>query len=316
MSEKERARALLLGLAMGDALGWPIQFLSMPKIRIIYGDQGIQELPTPAPFSDDTQMTIAVARALVEAGDQDIDALMKVFVRELLAWSNSPDNNRAAGLTVTEACRNLEMGISWRTSGDPHARGGGSVNRVAPIGFLYQHDPSRLRALTEATSLATHAHPTANAASLAAAYLVKLALDGVDPDEYLRRSMDFTDGISSEFDATMLRVGHVMPWTDEVSAMTHLGSGWVADEAVALSLYCAMRYPNDLLGALRRAVNHKGASDSVGCVTGGIMGARLGMAAIPAEWPPRLERYEELLALADQLAARKLAMYGASQDEA
>lgn len=310
MSEFDRARAVMLGLALGDALGWPIQFLSMPKIKIIYGEEGINEPPDPAEFTDDTQMTIALARALVEAGEADIDTLMGAFRKHLLEWYNSPDNNRAAGITVTEACRNLEAGIPWRETGDPHARGGGSVNRVAPIGYLYQHDPDRLREVAEVTGMATHANPIANAASISAAYAVKLALDGVSPESYLGQCLTFTDGIAEDFDITMLRVGHAIAWTDEMAALMHIGSGWIADETIAMALYCVMRYPDDYTGALQRAVNHKGASDSIGCVTGGIMGARLGMDGIPDDWIPRLERHEELLNLADQLAHKKQEMYG------
>ena len=115
----------------------------------------------------------------------------------------------------------------------------------------------------------------------------------------------FTDGISDEFDAAMLRIGHVSEWTDEFAAITHIGDGWVASEAVAMAVYCAMRYPDDYTGAIRRAVNIPGDSDSVGSITGGLVAARLGLAAIPPKWTLNLELSDYLTQLATRLAATK-----------
>lgn len=308
MSEQEHAQAVIYGLAMGDALGWPIEFLSMQKINIIYGPDGVQDLPDPAQVSDETQTTAAIAEALVEAGDADIDILMAAVTRHLIAWSNSPGNDRAPGHTVTEAIRTLEAGVSWREAGVANAKGNGSAVRMASVGYLYQHDKDRLREVAHASGIATHAHPAADASAHAAAYLIKLALDGVEPESYIQETMAFVGGISEEFDEAMLRIGHVIEWTDEFAAINHIGSGWVAPEAVAMAVYCAIRYKDDFLGAVRRAVNIPGDSDSVGCVTGGLVSARLGIQGLPAEWIPRLENVERLTDLANRLAAKKIAL--------
>jgi ADP-ribosylglycohydrolase len=305
MSEQERAQAIIYGLALGDALGWPIEFLRMEKIKTIYGEDGIQEPPDPALYTDDTQTSVAIAEALVEAGQADIDPLMGAVTRHLVAWSNSPENTRAPGHTVTEAMRTLEAGVSWRESGAPHARGNGSAIRVAPIGYLYQHDPVRLREVAHATSLMTHSHPAAVASSVAAAYLVKLALDGVPPEQYVSRTLEFTAGMSEELHEALSHVEEVIDWTDELAAITNVGGGWVAVEAVAMAVYCALRYSNDFVGAVRRAVNIPGDSDSVGCVTGGLVAARADLDAIPRGWIDRLEHRDDLTDLANRLAARK-----------
>ncbi len=308
MSEQDRAQAVIYGLALGDALGWPIEFLSMQKISIIYGQNGIQNPPDSALVSDETQTTAAIAEALIEAGDMDIDKLMAAVTRYLIAWSNSPDNDRAPGHTVTEAIRTLEAGVSWREAGVANAKGNGSAVRMAPVGYLYQHDGQRLREVAHAVGIATHAHPAADAAAVAAAYLVKLALDGAPPENYIRETLDFVGGISDEFDEAMLRIGHVTEWTDEFAALNHIGSGWIAPEAVAMAVYCAIRYKDDYVGAVRRAVNIPGDSDSVGCITGGLVAARLGLQAIPSDWIPRLENVGHLTDLANRLAARKIGL--------
>ncbi len=313
MSEYERAQALLYGLALGDALGWPIEFLPMQKVAVIYGENGILEPPSPALVTDDTQTTVAVTEALVEAGEQDIDTLMQAVTRNLIAWSNSPENNRAPGHTITEAIRTLEAGISWREAGVSTAKGNGSAIRMAGVGYLYQHDPVRLREVAHATGIATHAHPAADASAIGAAYLVKLALDGVHPSDWTRAVLEFTDGISDEFGAVMLRVDHVAAWNDELAALNHIGSGWIAPEAVAMAVYCAVRYPDDYVSAVRRAVNIPGDSDSVGCITGSLLAARLGLAAVPAAWIARLEGRDRLEELAGRLAAKKQWLSGGAE---
>jgi len=334
VSEQERARALLWGLACGDALGWPIEFLSMQKIRTVYGPEGVQEPPSPAEITDDTQTAIALTKTLIDAGEADIEDLMKVFVRYLIEIGNSHVNTRAPGHTVTEAIRTLEMGIPWQEAGVPHAKGCGSAIRVAAVGYLYQRDPDRLRAVAHATGIATHSHPVADAGTLAAAYLVKLALDGTPPDEYIDRTLAFAGGISPDFDRRMNSVKEILNHPDEFTAITYLGDGWVADETVAMATYCAIRHPNDYKAAVRRSVNIPGDSDSVGCVAGGIVAARVSLQGIPMEWVQRLEPVgkaippewlrevenqveivtvaDYLKDLADRLAAKKVAMYGES----
>lgn len=299
----ERAQAILFGLALGDALGWPTEFLKLPRIKAAYGPAGIIEPPTPALYTDDTQMTIALAEGLLEAGvDADLDMQMESVGRWFVNWSHSADNNRAPGNTCMAGVRRYESGMAWRESGIANSKGCGSAMRVGAIGYLYQHDEARLREVAVASGIITHGHPAAVAASVGAAYLVKLALDGVPPREFARRLLAFTDGISDEFDGAILRVGHTLGWIDEEAALKHIGEGWVGEEAVALALYCVLRYPGDYTACVRRAANSDGDSDSIACIAGGIMGARLGLEAIPAAWRARCENADYLASLGVRMA--------------
>ncbi len=300
------ARSVLYGLALGDALGWPVEFLSLTQIRAAYGSRGIQAPPDPAVYTDDTQMTLALAEGLLDAGpDAPVDALMAAVGKRFIAWLHSPENTKAPGGTCIRGVENYEAGSSWREAGVAASKGSGTAMRAAAIGLLYQHDVARLREVAIATSLITHRHPAAIAASVGAATLVKLALDGAPVESYLRALMDFTDGLSDEFDGAILRVGHTLGWTDERGALKHIGAGWTGDEAVALALYCVLRYPDDYAGAVRCAVNHDGDSDTVGCIVGGMMGARLGLDAIPADWRARCENRADLDNLALRLDAAR-----------
>jgi ADP-ribosylglycohydrolase len=296
------AEAILFGLALGDALGAPTEFLRLPEIKRQYGSHGIVEPPDPALYTDDTQMTLALTEGLLDAGlDADLDAQMQAVGRRFVEWLNNVEDFRAPGMTCITAVERFEAGANWRASGDPNSKGCGSAMRVATIGCLYQHDERRLREVTDASGLITHGHPAAVAASIAAAYAVKLALDGVRTAEYLPRIMTFVDGISADFDNAIYAVGHAGAWTDEEAALDHIGQGWIAEEAVALALYCVIRYPDDYAACMRRAANTNGDSDSVACVAGSIMGARLGLEAIPADWRARCENASYLRDLAARM---------------
>lgn len=302
----QHAQAILYGLALGDALGYPIEFMRLEAILQRFGESGIQE-PQGALFyySDDTQMSVALAEALIQAGHQDIDTLMMAIGQEFVRWMHSPDNNRAPGNTCLIGTRHFEMGIPWRESGVAASKGCGSAMRVAPIGYFYQTQPEKLKEVAHASGIITHGHPAAIAASLAAAYLVKLALDGVHPRDWFAPLLQFTDGISDEFDAAILRVGHVEGWTNRSAALAHIGAGWVGEEAVAMALYCVRQHPDDYLAAIRLGANITGDSDSVACIAGGILGARLGLESIPLTWREQCEKSAYLADLGERLASAK-----------
>ncbi|MEP6986368.1 MAG: ADP-ribosylglycohydrolase family protein [Chloroflexota bacterium] len=298
--------SILFGLALGDALGYPVEFLSRETIRQKYGSDGIQQPPNPAVYSDDTQMTLALAEGVLDAGmNAPINNLMPAIGNRFIEWCDSPDNNRAPGTTCIKGVERFQSGISWREAGIPESKGCGSAMRVAALGYIYQNNEVSLREVAIASSLITHRHPTAIAATVAAAYLVKLALDNAPPANYMPRLYEFTTGISDEFDLAILRVGHVLGWTNEDLALDHIGQGLVGEEAVALALYCVLRYPDDYVACMRRAANTNGDSDSIACIAGGIMGAKLGLEAIPVDWRSRCENASNISDLAYRLAAAR-----------
>ena len=305
MTDLGRAKGILFGLAIGDALGYPTEFVTLREIKARYGPQGISDLPEPALFSDDTQMTVAIAEALIEAGDQDIETLMASVRKHFVGWLHSPENNRAPGRTCLQGVRNLEKGLHWSRSGIAESKGCGSAMRAATIGYFCQHHPERLRQVAHATGICTHGHPTADAACIATAYLVKLILDGESPEVLIDRMLKFTSGISDEFDRAILKVRECLPLTDEEKALSCLGEGWVAEEAVTLALYCFLRYPDDYRSAVLRGANTNGDSDTVACIAGALAGARVGTKGIPSGWIQRIEKSRTLGALATRIAAKR-----------
>ena len=300
----DKCKGMLFGLAIGDALGRPTEFMSLKNIQSKYGPDGIQDLPEQALYTDDTQMTIAIAEALIRTGDQDLETIMDAVKDEFIKWRNSPENNRAPGNACLAGVSNMERGVHWSESGVPDSKGCGSAMRVAPIGYFYQHDPDKLMQVARASGLCTHGHRTAVAASVGAAYLVKLALDNVDPGSMISAVLEFTNGISREFGQAVLKIDECLDWSDEEKALNYLGEGWIGEEAVALALYCFLKYPDDYKKAVLRGANTNGDSDSVACIAGSISGAYLGIEAIPDDWRKRIEKSEDLEDLAGRLSVQ------------
>jgi len=305
----DKAKGIIYGLAIGDALGYPTEFMLLSRIKEIYGPSGIQELPkTPALFTDDTQMSIAIAEALIKSGEKDIESVMEAVRDEFIKWCHSSENNRAPGNACLTGVANMERGVHWSKSCVTRSKGCGSAMRAAPIGYIYQNDPEKLKEVAHASGICTHGHPTGNAACIGSAYLVKLALDGVKPEKMIPALLNFTSGISDEFDKAVLKVNECIDWNDEEEALQYLGKGWIGEEAVALALYCFLKYPDDYEKVVLRGANTDGDSDSIACIAGSISGAFLGIKSIPQEWVENIEKTKYLDDLSVRLAKKKASL--------
>jgi len=306
----------VVGLAVGDALGYPAEFRSRVQILREIGEKGITGFigvqdprfsrpfivgthHPPGTYTDDTQMSLAVAEGLLEAGvAAPLDAQMAAVGRGFVSWSRADDNNRAPGQTCMTGSANLARGVDWRQAGVSDSKGCGSAMRVAPIGLLYADDPDRLGEVARASSLLTHGHPAALEGAAAAALMVALALRGAQPPEMLNEIDARCGGRSADFDACLARVPELVDRPPgEALAEGGLGEAWIAEEAVASALYCCWRNPDDYGAAVLEAVNTDGDSDSIAAITGSVLGARLGIEAIPAEWVAGVERSEALVAV-------------------
>jgi ADP-ribosylglycohydrolase len=105
-----RAKGVVYGLAIGDALGRVTEFMSLQNIKLSYRQDGITDLPEPALFTDDTQMSVAIGEALVRNGEKDLEAIMEAVRDEFVKWYHSPENNRSPGGTCLTGVANIIYG--------------------------------------------------------------------------------------------------------------------------------------------------------------------------------------------------------------
>lgn len=297
-------RGCLLGGAVGDALGAPVEFMSWDVIQRRYGPSGIASYPGPLGLiTDDTQMTIATARGLLSSvaalRQGDYAAVTEAIYGEYLSWletQNDPAQSRGPGNTCLTALRSGRMGTLSSPLND--SKGCGGVMRVAPVGLALPGNPAAASALGKASAAITHGHPGGyTTAGFLAALITELAV-GRGVRSAVARLLDpaYLDPNSLRLcrTATALAEAQATP----AQAWEKLGEGWTGDEALAIAIYCALRYAEDFEAAVVTAVNHSGDSDSTGDICGAILGTALGPAAIPERWLKGLELRSTL----DQLA--------------
>ncbi len=300
----------IIGLAIGDAMGRPTEFLSsIEKIRDTFGPDGVTDFEAdrhPAgTYTDDTQMTLAIARALIAAGHEPFEDLMERMATEFVAWRESPDNDRAPGFTCLRGCEELAKGVPWRIAGVADSKGCGSAMRTAPIGLYFHHNEKRLITVARASSLLTHGHPTALASAAATALLVAWALHDDDPNDYPRRLTTAMRKMDGEEVATLVeKIPDLLSAEPkDVLCGACLGEAWTGESAVASALWCFCRTPDDFTKTVLTGTNTAGDSDSIACIAGSISGAYLGLNAIPPHWRKGVENSQMLYQTAKELLA-------------
>ncbi len=317
---KEKFEGTILGLAIGDALGYPAEFRTRKQLLANFPPSGLTDMVSiddprfvggpyiigarqeAGTYSDDTQMTIAVAKGLLDAGlAASLDRQMEAIGRRFVEWSNSDENNRAPGSTCMTGCRNLELGVPWRQAGVAHSKGCGSAMRVAPIGLLYR-DREHLLEVARASSILTHGHDAGIEGAAAAALAVGMALGDASPQEIYKAIAAECCPRSPDFKACWERLETY--WDAELGVALSsdgIGEGWVAEEAVASALWVYARYENDVSGGLLAGANTDGDSDSIACIAGSILGARWGISALPDTWVKNVENSAYLFDLSKRM---------------
>ncbi|MFF3764360.1 ADP-ribosylglycohydrolase family protein [Streptomyces sp. NPDC001922] len=324
------ATGSLIGLALGDALGFPTEFSNVPSILAKCGPWREMRLPTPAVVTDDTQMTIALGRGIrtaMEHGPLAPGTLEPPVREEFIRWNRSPDNNRAPGNTCLSACALLEdRALPWQRASRTGSKGCGANMRVAPVGLVPGLSDEQRAGAAQLQAALTHGHPTALAASDLTAHAVRLLAEGTPPARlpaalrayardnraayherwlgdlwqhaqapsavaFISRGWDECLAVLDRLDGALR---HPDPEADPCDAT---GAGWIAEEALATGLLCFLLFPDEPLTALRRAACTAGDSDSIACLAGAFAGARLGADAWPREWAERIEYRGDLLAL-------------------
>lgn len=321
MIERTKIAGALYGVALGDALGRNTEFTY--KVRDIwnrYGKKGYMPLPRPALFTDDTQMTLAVARALETAASLQPRALARTTRTEFIRWA-TVDERRAPGRTCMLAiARMRRSNLRWQDATIVGSKGCGANMRVAPAAFIADFDTAI--GYSQLQGALTHGHPTAIAASELTALAMRWAAQEVPLRELPRMLLQYAAARRNSYEAGWLgklrtrqwyRHGLDMRlgWVENEKALRAVqnaldtgytpadpcdvgGEGWIAEEALATALYCAVRWGHDPLLAISTAARTRGDSDSLASIAGGIVGAYYGENTWPVDWCARIERRAEI----------------------
>jgi len=332
---RSRFRGCLIGGAVGDALGAPVEFMNHDAIVSKFGDPGISDY-VPAygktgAITDDTQMTLFTAEGLLRAHVRGCMRGLSTFTgvtdhaylrwletqgykspikigRDGWLWEQKALHNaRAPGRTCISALK------AKRGFGDPavnDSKGCGGVMRVAPVGLYGWHR----RGEADATSMVfdlgadlsglTHAHPSGKWPAGALALLVMRMIDGValkdallEVKTLLKEKAGHQETLNAVMMAEALADSGQSPTASQIE---RLGGGWVAEEALAISIYCAL-VATDFESGIVLAVNHSGDSDSTGAIVGNLLGAQMGIDVIPDRWKSQIELHDVIEQVADDL---------------
>ena len=188
-----------------------------------------------------------------------------------------------------------------------NSKGCGGVMRVAPIGLLfYEYNENVFEIAVKAAAI-THGHPTGYIAAGAFAVIIaelikgKKLFESVESCIFLLKKEDKN---KETYNALKSAIELASTNEEPYKCIEKLGEGWVAEEALAIAVYCALK-AKTFKDAIIMAANHNGDSDSTASICGNLLGARHGMKVIPGYWLEKLELYELIDKMAEDLYKRK-----------
>jgi ADP-ribosylglycohydrolase len=308
--------------------------MRLPAIHDKFGPHGVTKFEHAydgiGRITDDTQMTLFTAEGLlrgyVRGCYKGISSLVGTTANAYQRWLKTQDEDfatqisepdgwllthkelhkrRAPGNTCLSSLRLMDQ-MDRPAQND--SKGCGAVMRVAPVG-LY-HAAGRHEADFDVTfqlaaeiGAITHGHPTGYLAAGVFAVLIEVLARGLP----LHLAIDFAK-ISlrrqNNHQETMLAIERAERLAKSTlpieKAIREIGEGWIAEESLAISIYCALT-ADTFERAVLAAINHDGDSDSTGAMTGNLMGAALGIELIPAEWQTQVELRDVVIEIADDL---------------
>lgn len=320
-------RHVLTGCALGDSWGRTLERKDYRDIVSVHGAHG-PNLDTRSTLfiTDDTQMSLYLARALSENGHAKPHVVQQAILDAWVTWESDPENFRAPGNTCLLAARRVRDGHPWHKATSYLSDGSGAVMRAWACAFIPE---DRWASVAAWQAASTHAAAAAIVTSLLAAdyvrnppqhgessiaYLMRrctpVLIGKVDP--YWFEGMRIDGSIHHYLESGIAVVQEALqtaesvanrprddPWADDPSAEL---PGWRSHHALACAAVCIDLFPDDPCSAVRRAVVTDGDSDTIGAVTGALCAARhpFPWKGVPDNWDASLERiYREWLSETD-----------------
>lgn len=305
-SRLEALAGVLVGTAVGDALGLPMEGLSARRQAKLFPPPLRHRFLGPrGMMSDDTEHTILVAQALLEAS-HDLAQFERAFARKLRWWlAGLP---AGVGLATLRAILRLWSGQPPRRSGVWSA-GNGPAMRSAVLGVFFADDRLDRGLFVQAATEITHRDPRALIAALAVAETAAWMSEACDDVDALLDALEGLGTTHAEWPPIVARFRTAFELNEPVSAFARelgavKGVSGYALQSVPVAIYAALRHRGDFASAVSEVIACGGDTDTTGAITGALAGARSGTAGIPHEWLDGLADYPRSLDLLEQIAAK------------
>ena len=287
----DKALGCLLGLAIGDALGAPVEFKPRGTFEPVTGMRAGGSHGLDAGYwTDDTSLALCLAESLIECGGFDAIDQMRRYVRWLDEghWSSTGSCFDIGLTTRASLSRFKATGDPMAGSTDSDRAGNGSLMRLAPVPIHFHRDVETAVRMAGESSRTTHGAEECVDACRLFAWLLLRAFEAEDKS-FLRVDPDaMPDGAPLARRLRSLALGaYAHKPEDHIS-----GSGYVFD-CMEAALWCFAR-TDSFSDAVLMAVNLGDDADTTGAVCGQIAGAFYGVGAIPEEWKSQLHRGDEV----------------------
>lgn len=292
-----RSRGCLLGLAIGDALGAPVEFSPPGSFEPVSGYRagGVFDLEA-GQWTDDSSMALCLAESLLECGELDPGDQLERYWR----WYRHGENS-CNGPCFDIGNSTREALERWHRNGDAqaghaNALGNGALMRLAPVPIVWQHDPALAGRKAAASARTTHGHPLALASAAWFGELLAMALRGACKDDLLSPWWDGVPHWDPDGEVRSIANGSWRQAPIEAS-----GHALRSLEAALWAFGTTQSFEACVLAA----VNLGDDADTVGAIAGQLAGAHYGLEGIPDALIHGLQDAERFLELADRLATQK-----------
>lgn len=326
--EIEKIKACLLGGAIGDSFGAPVEFDSLEEIKNKYGASGItfSNYSQKPLITDDTQMTLFTANGLIIEGNtlDNIwwcykDWLETQFKADKTEMSHKPVSwlvnekemfaSREPGRTCLFEIAKDHRGTFAKRYND--SKGCGAIMRTAPIGLI-RNSEENITELSANVSMLTHGNPISAIACVYFSSLIHLLvyrnfsiLEAIHQvNELIKDAISPEMGTKIVLNEVKLAISLSELNEPDVECIKKLGEGWIAEETLEIAIFCALKYKKNFKKAIEVSVNHDGDSDSTGNLVGQILGAKYGTDILPVNYLSHLELRTVIEKIAQQLAEK------------
>lgn len=315
----ERFEGCLLGGAIGDAFGAPIEFMKMNKIKRLFGPQGFTDFNKNRLFSftDDTQLTIFTADGLIKSALKnksdkvDYDIIFNSYLdwyklcalgkKTNSGWISKIENLRGtngSGKTCMDVfSKNLQGSIKNPLN---QSRTCGGVMRVAPVGLVYNNSPQKAFDIAANCAALSHGHPDAYLSAGFHAAIIANLVNDITIDKAINNSLAILK-TKENSEPLLTKIEKAIDLAKKESDISELGLGWNGDEAIAMAIFSVIKNPSNYKQTIITAANHSGDSDTVAAIAGGISGTYLGINSIPKDLIEKINLKKSLLTIANDL---------------
>lgn len=303
----QKIKAVMLGHAVGDAVGVPVEFVSREELRAdpVVDMTGFGTHSVPAgSWSDDTSMAICALDSLVKKGKFDADDILRNFGKWYYEGNFTPTGEMfdVGNVCYTAIQRYFAEHIPADQCGssDEYSNGNGSLMRIHPfVLYAYAKDLSNAdrSALIESGSALTHAHERSKIGCLIYSFVLEKLLNDPTKDAITRGLEEAKQSLG-----TRAEISHYARLFDsEFASLSEeeiRSSGYIVDTLEA-ALWCALN-TDSYRACILKAVNLGSDTDTVAAVAGGIAGALYGYDAIPRLWRDLLLKREQIEGLCEK----------------